>query len=44
MIRAYERPRWGNLRWTVPFSTTYGFEHGTRIDRHYLTIACRTPQ
>lgn len=36
LIRGYERPRWGNLRRTVPFSATYGFERGTPIDRHYL--------
>jgi SAM-dependent methyltransferase len=36
LIRGYERPRWGNLRRTVPFSATYGFERGTPIDRYYL--------
>ena len=36
LIRGHEQPRWGNLRRTVPFSATYGFERGTPIDRHYL--------
>jgi hypothetical protein len=36
LIRGHERPRWGNLRRTVPFSATYGFERGTPIDRYYL--------
>ena len=36
LVRGYERPRWGNLRRTRPFSSTYGFERGTPIDRHYL--------
>jgi SAM-dependent methyltransferase len=35
-LRGYPVPRWGNLRRTVPFSATYGFERGTPIDRHYL--------
>jgi SAM-dependent methyltransferase len=35
-LRGFEMPRWGNLRRTTPFSTTYGFERGTPIDRHYL--------
>jgi hypothetical protein len=34
--RCYDRPRWGNLRRTRPFSESYGFERGTPIDRHYL--------
>jgi SAM-dependent methyltransferase len=29
-------PRWGNLRRTKPFSSTFGFERGTPIDRYYL--------
>ncbi|HEY7292949.1 MAG TPA: methyltransferase domain-containing protein [Vicinamibacterales bacterium] len=29
-------PQWGNLRRTEPFSSTYGFERGTPIDRYYL--------
>ena len=36
LLRGYGLPRWGNLRRTTPFSTTYGFERGTPIDRHYL--------
>jgi len=36
LIRGHEWPRWGNLRRTVPFSATYGFERGTPIDRYYL--------
>jgi SAM-dependent methyltransferase len=36
VIRGYDRPRWGNLRRTRPFSETYGFERGTPIDRYYL--------
>lgn len=36
VMRGYDRPRWGNLRRTRPFSETYGFERGTPIDRHYL--------
>ena len=36
LMRGYERPRWGNLRRTAPFSATYGFERGTPIDRYYL--------
>jgi len=34
--RGGDRPRWGNLRRTRPFSESYGFERGTPIDRHYL--------
>ena len=37
LIRGSEWPRWGNLRRTVPFSSTYGFDRGTPIDRHYLS-------
>jgi hypothetical protein len=36
LLRGYPLPRWGNLRRTTPFSSTYGFERGTPIDRHYL--------
>jgi SAM-dependent methyltransferase len=36
IARGYDLPRWGNLRRTTPFSTTYGFERGTPIDRYYL--------
>ena len=36
LLRGYGLPRWGNLRRTTPFSSTFGFERGTPIDRHYL--------
>jgi len=36
LARGYERPRWGNLRRTHPFSDNFGFERGTPIDRYYL--------
>ena len=36
LLRGYGVPRWGNLRRTTPFSSSYGFERGTPIDRHYL--------
>ena len=36
LFRGYDRPLWGNLRRTTPFSSSYGFERGTPIDRHYL--------
>ena len=36
LLRGHERPRWGNLRRTTPFSATFGFERGTPIDRYYL--------
>jgi hypothetical protein len=36
LLRGYSLPRWGNLRRTTPFSSTYGFERGTPIDRYYL--------
>jgi len=36
LLRGYGLPRWGNLRRTTPFSSTYGFERGTPIDRYYL--------
>lgn len=31
-----ELPRWGNLRRTAPFSTHFGFDRGTPVDRYYL--------
>jgi SAM-dependent methyltransferase len=31
-----DRPRWGNLRRTRPFSHRYGFDRGTPVDRHYI--------
>jgi SAM-dependent methyltransferase len=36
IVRGYGLPRWGNLRRTEPFSSTFGFERGTPVDRHYL--------
>jgi hypothetical protein len=36
LMRGYGLPRWGNLRRTSPFSSTYGFERGQPIDRYYL--------
>ncbi len=36
LLRGYELPRWGNLRRTTPFSSSYGFERGQPVDRHYL--------
>jgi SAM-dependent methyltransferase len=36
VVRGYDLPRWGNLRRTRPFSSTFGFERGTPVDRHYL--------
>ncbi len=30
------RPRWGNLKRMKPFSSVYGFERGTPIDRFYI--------
>lgn len=31
-----ELPQWGNLRRTEPFSSQFGFERGTPIDRFYV--------
>jgi hypothetical protein len=36
LVRGFGLPRWGNLRRTTPFSSTFGFERGTPIDRYYL--------
>lgn len=36
LMHGYGVPRWGNLRRTTPFSSSYGFERGTPIDRYYL--------
>ena len=36
LMGGYGLPRWGNLRRTIPFSSHYGFERGTPIDRYYL--------
>ncbi len=31
-----DRPRWGNLRRREPFSSYYGFDRGTPVDRFYI--------
>lgn len=36
LLRGKEWPRWGNLRRTTPFSTVFGFDRGTPVDRYYL--------
>lgn len=35
-VRGKGLPRWGNLRRTAPFSTSFGFDRGTPVDRYYL--------
>ena len=41
LIRGYEVPRWGNLRRTIPFSASYGFERGQPVDRFRVILAVR---
>ncbi len=36
IVRGHGLPRWGNLRRTKPFSSAFGFERGTPVDRYYL--------
>jgi hypothetical protein len=36
VLRGQPLPRWGNLRRVQPFSTAYGFDRGTPVDRYYL--------
>ncbi|MDO8795259.1 MAG: methyltransferase domain-containing protein [Vicinamibacterales bacterium] len=36
LTRGLPRPRWGNFRRVRPFSTHFGFERGTPVDRYYL--------
>jgi SAM-dependent methyltransferase len=36
LLRGLPVPRWGNLRRVTPFSSSYGFDRGTPVDRHYL--------
>ena len=36
LLRGKPLPRWGNLRRTRPFSTEFGSDRGTPIDRYYL--------
>lgn len=39
--RVVIRPRWGNMRRLQPFSSRYGFDRGTPIDRYYLDLFFR---
>lgn len=36
--RGLPLPRWGNIRKHAPFSTYFGFDRGTPIDRYYINI------
>ena len=36
LVHGNSLPRWGNLRRVVPFSTNFGFDRGTPVDRYYL--------
>jgi hypothetical protein len=36
LVRGKDLPRWGNLRRVVPFSTMFGGDRGTPLDRYYL--------
>jgi SAM-dependent methyltransferase len=36
VLRGKPLPRWGNMRRVTPFSTSFGFDRGTPIDRYYL--------
>lgn len=36
IARGYPLPRWGNMRRVAPFSTYFGFERGTPVDRYYV--------
>ena len=36
LTRGLGLPRWGNLRRVQPFSTYFGFDRGTPVDRYYL--------
>jgi SAM-dependent methyltransferase len=36
VLRGKPLPRWGNIRRVTPFSTSFGFDRGTPIDRYYL--------
>jgi hypothetical protein len=35
------RPRWGNLRRVTPFSSYFGFDRGTPLDRYYVDKVMR---
>jgi hypothetical protein len=36
LARGKDLPRWGNLRRVAPFSTMFGGDRGTPVDRYYL--------
>ena len=36
LVRRKDWARWGNLRRVRPFSTEFGFDRGTPVDRYYL--------
>ncbi len=36
LLRGRPLPRWGNLRRVEPFSTVFGSDRGTPVDRYYL--------
>ena len=36
VLRGKPLPLWGNMRRVKPFSTSFGFDRGTPVDRHYL--------
>ena len=36
IARGQDIPRWGNMRRVTPFSSAFGFDRGTPIDRHYV--------
>jgi SAM-dependent methyltransferase len=36
VLRGKPLPRWGNMRRVEPFSTSFGFDRGTPVDRYYL--------
>ena len=42
LLRGLPLPRWGNLRRVRPFSTSYGFDRGTPVDRYYLDAFLRS--
>jgi SAM-dependent methyltransferase len=44
LLRGKEWPRWGNLRRTTPFSTMFGVDRGTPVDRYYLEGFLRSNQ
>ena len=36
LSRGLPLPRWGNLRRVAPFSSQFGFDRGTPVDRYYI--------